>query len=832
MADIHTNIDEVLPVIRTKLFDYLSNKISITNPKKAFRCLWHDDTGRPNMTLNPRNDYQTAHCFQCGKTSDIFGFAEKIDSLPTNGHEWLTVTIPTLCKELHIDFNFGEPTAGQKEKLKLYKLCRDIADILDTNKSSSEAISYIQKRGWNSGSHNLIIGSIDEDLLLEKLVENGWSLSTLLQSGIIKTKEKSFFGNDKITFVICDPHNRPIAFISRNIAEDSTEKYIHTFDTLCFQKNRTLFNLGNTINEAKKNGIRIVEGVGDVASLSIDGLHNSVAILGTALSENQLLELKKFGIRKVVLCLDWDKAGQEATQRIIDNIIPKVQDLSYYIKINNKDDSKDPDEFLKRNSKEDFVNLPELSVFEWVIDSFKGEEPEEICIRMLPYIAAEASAVRRNVLVQQLSTRTGIRVEAIENDLSFLRDKSASEKKTSMLAAVQEFQIAISTDPDNYMTLMSGLEETISKIEKKYAKAIVGVNYQLQRFEDMQKLREEDSSERSSATFNFKFYKDFGDALSGGMPYTRGCLIYAGGRSNAGKTMSCIAYGCDVALHDPNAMVIIHSIDDSYEQIEPRIKTNLYNMYEEFNSDFMLTLDMVVSPYKYKDQNHIRNEIKKADEIFKQLLFEEKLILLDSNDGTNLTSLEKQWRYYRTRYPSKKLFGICDNTHDYEDHSNLDRTARMTLISSAQKKLATKYEACLLATAEYRKSDRSYAEKIVYPTNDDLADARALSYRPNIIFHVYNDIADRGEKAEIFWKDKSTGEKRPRLVHLFTKNKINSFKGKLVRDIEPESVMCRPKDLKEAKAEWENADLPANVKKKQEEFDSDLGYSIEAGYDE
>ena len=39
------------------------------------------------------------------------------------------------------------------------------------------------------------------------------------------------------------------------------------------------------------------------------------------------------------------------------------------------------------------------------------------------------------------------------------------------------------------------------------------------------------------------------------------------------------------------------------------------------------------------------------------------------------------------------------------------------------------------------------------PVDDDLADARALMYRPNVIWHVYNDMHDRKEHAEIFWRD-------------------------------------------------------------------------------
>src|SRR3990167_11220439 len=88
-----------------------------------------------------------------------------------------------------------------------------------------------------------------------------------------------------------------------------------------------------------------------------------------------------------------------------------------------------------------------------------------------------------------------------------------------------------------------------------------------------------------------------------------------------------------------------------------------------YPNEDILTLDMVVSPWKYDVR--VKDMVRKADELLKQLLIDERLVILDGNDGTNLTALEKQWRYYRTRYPSRNLLGICDNTHDYEDFSHI-----------------------------------------------------------------------------------------------------------------------------------------------------------------
>jgi hypothetical protein len=88
-----------------------------------------------------------------------------------------------------------------------------------------------------------------------------------------------------------------------------------------------------------------------------------------------------------------------------------------------------------------------------------------------------------------------------------------------------------------------------------------------------------------------------------------------------------------------------------------------------------------------------------------------------------------------------------------------------------------------------------------FPDNDDIADARAMIYRPNIIMHIYQDLHDRGANAEVFWTD-GDGVKRPRLLMLFGKNKITSFKSpanKLVFDLDPSNVTVFPKDTEEAR---------------------------------
>ena len=835
MSNIISNIEEAILALRPKLFDYLGIKLGINNPKKPFHCIFHDDNGRPNMILNPKDNYQTAHCFSCGTTADIFSFANRIENLPTNGGDWIKITLPALAEQLDIKLQLGEQSEAQKLRSLYMKLLQDTTNLL----LKSEDLSYLKERGW---SENTKGGSIDLEDLLNKLELLGWDKNYIKNTNLLCWKKKDLEGNfkeitlfskEKYTLIIQDSYLRPVGFIARWKVYDQEihdEKYIHSLNNNIFNKSKTLYGLTN-IKEARQDGLYLFEGPGDVEAAKTKNLKNCAAVMGTAITEDQLLEIKKLGIKKVILCLDWDNAGREATNRIIDNVLPKITDLSFLIK-DNSTSAKDPDDFFNHFTLEDWKKEKEISVFEYKLVKLSTElDIENLCKEMIPCIAQETSAIKRNLLSKQLSDFTGVDFASIEADVEAHRNIDNKEKRSSIVAAGQQFLNAIQSDPENAMSLIASFESDIEKIEKRFNKSSLGVNYQLQKYLDLQALRKLSTEDADAAMFKFTHFKEFASSFEGGMPLTRGCQIYIGGRANSGKTLSALALGTDVCLSDENAMVIVQTMDDAFERIEPRLKTNAFNMYYH-NQEEHLTLDMVISPWKYRNNATVERALKLADELFIDLLGQEKLVIIDANDGPNLTTFERTLRYYRSRYPDKKLLTIQDNTHDLQDFPGLDQTTRMKMISAGQKHLTSKYNMCLMATTEYRKAPPGSNTKMILPTNDDIADSRAMSYKPDMIFHVYNDLADRGEEnAEIFWT--ANGKKFPRLLWVVTKNKINSFKGKLVNDIDPSAVMLYPKSTEQAAQEWENQfNIPKENQDEMNDLDHELTYEIETEWKE
>lgn len=173
--------------------------------------------------------------------------------------------------------------------------------------------------------------------------------------GLIQTKNGHTYDvfRHRVMYPIHDHHGRVVGFGGRALQEDQyNAKYINTAETKVFDKKKTLYGLhfaGAAIRKVKH--ANLVEGYCDVISMHQAGFNNTVGTCGTALTEEQCKLLRKY-TDKVVLFLDGDKAGQDATLRAIDLLVqhgfqtgvvpmPAGDELPEGVKI------KDPDDLVR-----------------------------------------------------------------------------------------------------------------------------------------------------------------------------------------------------------------------------------------------------------------------------------------------------------------------------------------------------------------------------------------------------------------------------------------------------------------------------------------------------
>ena len=124
----------------------------------------------------------------------------------------------------------------------------------------------------------------------------------------------------RIMFPLADARGRVLGFGARQMGEGRGPKYLNTSENDLYHKGRQLFGIDVARKEAMKTGrFVVVEGYTDVLALHQAGIREAVAIMGTAMTQEQLAELAKVGDSNrrgmVFLALDADRAGREAMLR-------------------------------------------------------------------------------------------------------------------------------------------------------------------------------------------------------------------------------------------------------------------------------------------------------------------------------------------------------------------------------------------------------------------------------------------------------------------------------------------------------------------------------------
>lgn len=156
---------------------------------------------------------------------------------------------------------------------------------------------------------------------------------------------------DRVMFPIADAKGRIIAFGGRALQKDAQAKYLNSPETPLFHKGATLYNIHRARKAAHDKGqVIAVEGYVDVIAMTRAGFAETVAPLGTALTEDQLALMWRIA-PEPVLCFDGDKAGVKAAHRAIDVALPHLQP-GRTLRFVFLPGGQDPDELLRSSGAE------------------------------------------------------------------------------------------------------------------------------------------------------------------------------------------------------------------------------------------------------------------------------------------------------------------------------------------------------------------------------------------------------------------------------------------------------------------------------------------------
>ncbi len=415
-------------------------------------CPFHSEK-TPSFNIYPENG--SFFCFGCGVGGDVITFIMKIENLD------YIEAVKLLANRAGMSMPEDSYDDGiSKLKGRILEANREAARFFHSKLMSDEgktAQEYLIGRALSKQTvvrFGLGYAPANRYALCDHLRKKGFKDEEVVAANLA-FKRSSGKGivdrfSDRVMFPIIDLRGNVIAFGGR-ILTDQKPKYLNTSDTLVFKKSSNLFSLNN----AKNTGLRtliLCEGYMDVIALNAAGFHNAVATLGTALTAEQALLMKRYA-DEVIICYDADEAGQKATAKAIDIL----RNAGLIIRVLNIPDGKDPDEFIRKNGERGqaaFKNLLEssgddveyrLTKLRQRHDFNRADSKANYLKEAVNIIANLDSAIEQDIYSSKLSEEMGVRKDSIVEELNKVKSsrrrdfaKKEFRKVTSDLTGREE----------------------------------------------------------------------------------------------------------------------------------------------------------------------------------------------------------------------------------------------------------------------------------------------------------------------------------------------------------------------------------------------------------
>ena len=318
-------------------------------------CPFHNEKTASFTVDNSKNTY---HCFGCNAHGDAFRFL--MDHQNIQFREALTILAGMSGVKLNPSNNYN-PIEDQKRQI-LQTINEEASNFFRgelLKQENKQALNYLQTRGLRAEDINkFALGYARGDgKLISHLNSLGYSNNQIQESGLtIENDQGNFYERfrNRIMFPITNPQNKIIAFGGRDLSGNSQAKYINSPETKIFQKKNILYNFHNAKNVRNTDRkILAVEGYFDCISLSVNGFPNSVATMGTSLSQDQIKLLWQLS-NLPLLCYDGDEAGSKAAERAVDLIFPILKP-GYSMDFVFLPKGMDPDDVIKNYGAE-YIN--------------------------------------------------------------------------------------------------------------------------------------------------------------------------------------------------------------------------------------------------------------------------------------------------------------------------------------------------------------------------------------------------------------------------------------------------------------------------------------------
>ncbi len=422
---------ETINEIREKndILDVVSEYVKLEKRGRNYigLCPFHDEK-TPSFSVS--EEKQICHCFGCKKGGNVFQFIQEIKEIP------FVEAVKELGSRVDIHVESNEPSSSEAivdDHIKMIEMHELMANnfhyILKHTEEGEEALAYLKSRGFTDeliNDRKIGYSPNHSKFTHDFLEKNGYDAVLAFEAGLLSRNDETFdyFDRfrDRIIFPLLNFQGKTVGFSGRTYT-DQTPKYLNSPETPIFQKRKMLYNIDRARKFIRQNDeVILLEGFMDVIKADQADIKQVVATMGTALSKEHIIMVKKLA-SNVTLLYDGDFAGNEAALNVGKILLNEGINV-YVVHLPKK---MDPDDYITEYGNEAFKSFVDSQKQSFV--GFKAQQlyyanenndlkHEQHLEELINDINLIRSDFLRKKVLQQVADLYKVDVNSLKNQLS------------------------------------------------------------------------------------------------------------------------------------------------------------------------------------------------------------------------------------------------------------------------------------------------------------------------------------------------------------------------------------------------------------------------------
>lgn len=420
---------------RANIVDIISGYLQVSSKGKNYvaLCPFHNDHS-PSLIISPEK--QIFNCFTCRTGGNVFSFVMKYENVS------FAEAVSIVAKKVGFNLKNDVFVKSENKYSKDYEIYEYAMKYYLNNINTadgSKARDYLLKRGINETiikEFKLGYSGSSKDTFYKLATNKGWDIETLNKLGLINKVNENVYDTfiNRVVIPIENLKGEVVGFTGRIFnGEDNTAKYLNTKETEIFKKSSLLFNYHNAKNYIRdRKSVIVVEGNMDAIKMSAKGFKNVVALMGVALSNEQIDILKRLKV-PVILMLDNDNAGEEATIKNGEFLINSGVDT----KVVRLSGAKDPDEYLEKFGIDAMQNNIDKAIkyIDFKIECLKKDKDLSNMEDLITYVKEVINSINgeddltKEIILSKISKDYAIDIDILKSNLKTEVKKDAKKEE-------------------------------------------------------------------------------------------------------------------------------------------------------------------------------------------------------------------------------------------------------------------------------------------------------------------------------------------------------------------------------------------------------------------